>query len=98
MWGSAISAIGGPHNGPGRAWPLASIVRVLTADEDEEVAGQVEMLLGSTDGLGLVHESVDSHDDKIWSRQWFGWANGMFGQMVIWLEGCRPGILERSFQ
>ena len=97
-WGPQISAIGGPHNGPGRAWPLASIVRVLTSNDTEEIKGQLSMLLDSTAGLGLVHESVHTFNENAWSRQWFGWANGMFGQMILWLEESRPELLRGSFQ
>ena len=52
MRGSVINAIGGPHDGLGFAWPMASIVRVFTSEDDEEIARALKELVGSTDGLG----------------------------------------------
>jgi hypothetical protein len=58
--GPAISAVGGPHTGPGKAWPMAAIIRAMTAfslaigeeDIEEEVKGQIMMVLNSTAGTG----------------------------------------------
>ena len=100
-FGPVFSAIGGPHLGPVRGWPIASIIRVMTSEDEtgEEAKQEIKGLLGSTAGLGLVHESVNAHDEKEWSRHWFGWANGLFGEMVMMVaERWGDKVLGESYQ
>ena len=98
--GPVINGIGSPHTGPVKAWPLSNIVRVMTSQETsgEDAKREIRALLKSTDGLGLMHESINAHDEKDWSRHWFGWANGMFGQMILDVEKRWPEVLQQSFQ
>ncbi|KAK3995406.1 hypothetical protein QBC44DRAFT_234004 [Cladorrhinum sp. PSN332] len=91
--GPALSAVGGPHLGPGKGWPMAATVAALTAFEslsgfstkerEEVIAEQVSMILNSTAGTGVVHETVNAWDEQLWTRSWFGWANGLFGELIL---------------
>ncbi|KGQ04921.1 Meiotically up-regulated protein [Beauveria bassiana D1-5] len=96
--GPVLNSTGGPHLGPGMAWPMGVIMRIMTSDHDDEIVACLKMLMGATSGLGLIHESVNTFDDSNWSRPWFAWANGLFGQMLIDLSDRKPRILQRSFQ
>lgn len=122
--GPAISAVGGPHLGPGKAWPMAALVAAMTAFDAETglvdgrgkssggslatfVGEQLKMVLDSTSGWGVVHESVNSWMGTSFTRAWFGWANGLLGELVVRMEGwedrnskagAEDGLLGRSWQ
>jgi meiotically up-regulated gene 157 (Mug157) protein len=95
-WGPVISGVGSMHTLPGKVWPMANLMTILTSEDEEEIATNLGMVLGSTGGTGLVHESVDAQTGG-YSRSWFSWANGLLGQVVLSLEE-RGGVLERSYQ
>ncbi|KAK3695041.1 hypothetical protein B0T22DRAFT_477743 [Podospora appendiculata] len=115
--GPALSAVGGPHLGPGKGWPMAATVAGLTAFEtlaglkdaakrEAVVAEQLFMVLNSTAGTGVVHETVNAWSGTDWTRSWFGWANGLFGELVLKIaedeakRGVKKGegLLGRSWQ
>ena len=70
MFGPVLNATGGPHIGPGMAWPMALIVQILTSNHDGEIEMGIRQLLASTDDKGLMHESIHSHDQRRWTRSW----------------------------
>ena len=96
--GSVITGIASPHTLPGRPWPMALIMTIMTSEDDDEIMRNLMWLVQSTDGLGLMHESVHAQSPGVWSRQWFSWANGLFGQMILDLERRKPWVLGVSFQ
>ncbi|KAL7622567.1 hypothetical protein AAE478_008074 [Parahypoxylon ruwenzoriense] len=98
MHGPVLNGTGGPHVGPGKAWPMSIITSLLTSDDDNEIVAGLRMLVSSTDRLGLIHESVDTFNASQWTRQWFSWANGLFGEMLLGLRERKRHLLEMSFQ
>ncbi|KAF1963740.1 hypothetical protein CC80DRAFT_397003 [Byssothecium circinans] len=97
-WGPVLSGPGSPHTLPGKPWPMANLVAILTSDDDDEIIRHLGWVVGSTGGLGVVHESVSAQDAGVWSRSWFSWANGLVGQVVLDLEGRKPYLLKRAYQ
>ncbi|POS75374.1 hypothetical protein DHEL01_v206226 [Diaporthe helianthi] len=73
---------------------------------EDEVAEQLGMVLNSTSGMGVVHESVNSWNGNSFTRAWFGWANGLMGELIMRIEEWErkankldgDGLLGRSWQ
>ncbi|KAI9257192.1 hypothetical protein BDA99DRAFT_132963 [Phascolomyces articulosus] len=90
-----LSGIGGPHVGLNYAWPMSQIVRILTSSDDSEIIEALDIVIRSTDGTGLLHESVNVYDNgkNKYTRPWFAWVNGLFGQAILKLSKERPHLL-----
>jgi uncharacterized protein len=81
--GSHARGVGSPHTYPGWIWPMALSMQAMTATTDDEVGACVDMLLRTTGGTGLMHESFDVNDPTRYSRDWFGWANSLFAELIL---------------
>jgi meiotically up-regulated gene 157 (Mug157) protein len=94
--GTAAEGIGGPHVGLGYIWPMSLLVRGLTSNDDAEIASCLAQLRDTTAGTGFMHEAFNKDDPKDFTRPWFGWANSLFGELILRVAEQRPELLKRT--
>lgn len=91
--GTAGEGIGGPHIGEGQIWPMSLIVRALTSTDDATILKCLATLKSTHAGTGFMHEAFDKDNPAKFTREWFAWANGLFGELILHLAATRPHLL-----
>jgi len=94
--GSAGSGIGGPHDGLGWIWPMSIIMKALTSDNDTEIMDCLNLLIQASAGTGFMHESFWLDNVGSYTRPWFGWANSLFGELIINIAETKPYLIFNS--
>ena len=94
--GTAASGIGGPHVGMRMIWPMSIMMRALTSDSDAEILQCLQWLKQTHAGTGFMHEAFDQDDPSHFTRPWFAWANGLFGELIVDLSERKPALLSRA--
>ncbi len=87
------SGIGGPHEGLDMIWPMSLMIRALSTDMPSVAAGCIAQLKTSHAGTGFMHEAFEAGNPTHYTRPWFAWANGLFGELVINLARRMPRVL-----
>ena len=91
--GTAGEGIGGPHEGKDMVWPMSQIAFALTSNSDAEISRILAMLKSGSVGTGFIHESYNKDDAKKFTRAWFAWVNGLFGELIATLAEKKPALL-----
>ena len=81
--GSAGEGIGGPHVGYDMAWPMSIMMKAFTSEDDAEIKWCIELLMKTDADTGFMHESFDVDDPQHFTREWFAWQNGLFGELIL---------------
>jgi hypothetical protein len=92
--GSAAEGPGSPHTGKDRIWPLGIIMRALTSTDDQEIRMCLLTLQRTHADTGFMHESFNKDDASRFTRSWFAWANGLFGELILKIFAQRPYLLD----
>ena len=85
--GKVAEGIGGPHIGYDMAWPMSIMMKAFTSQDDEEIKWCVETLMKTDAGTGFMHESFHVDDPANYTRSWFAWQNGLFGELILKIIG-----------
>lgn len=93
--GPYFQGVGGPHIGILNAWPMSLLMRIRTTDDDEEILDNLRMIMQTTAGLGLMHESINVNmpHGKVYTRPWFAWCNSEFGKTILHLAKHKPHLI-----
>ncbi len=95
--GKVVEGIGGPHVGLRQVWPMSLIIRAFSQDHDPRMLRNILRMLSNSDaGTGFIHEAVDQDDPAKFTRDWFAWANGLFGELLVHLATTQPKILQET--
>ncbi|KAJ7782212.1 hypothetical protein DFH07DRAFT_909060 [Mycena maculata] len=92
-FGPVIRGVSSPHVDEKHVWPMGLITEVVTSLEDSDILVKLEYLKNSTTGLGLIHESVNTHNVTDYTRPWFAWVNSYFGEAILQLAEEKPHLL-----
>ncbi len=91
--GKVGEGIGGPHEGLRLIWPMSLMARILTSSDDAEIKASLDILKSTDAGTGFMHEAFDQDNPAVFTRPWFAWANGLFGETVLDLHARKPHLL-----
>ncbi|KAJ7177195.1 Six-hairpin glycosidase-like protein [Mycena filopes] len=92
-FGPVIRGVSSPHIDEKHVWPMGLVTEVVTSTNDADILLKLEYLKNTTTGLGLMHESVNTHDVNDYTRPWFAWANSYFGEAILQLAETKPHLL-----
>ena len=94
--GSAGEGVGGPHEGNDMIWPMSQIIFALTSTSAEEIRRMLLLLRAGSAGTGFIHESYLKNDPAKFTRDWFAWANTLFGELIGKIAATQPELLRLS--
>lgn len=91
--GRAAEGVGSPHSGLGTIWPMSIMQYALASDDDARIRQCLQWLKATDAGTGFMHESFDQDDPARFTRDWFAWANTLFGELIVELAQRKPHLL-----
>lgn len=92
------SGLTSPHTGIfNQFWPMATIMQAMTTNDTNEIISCLRILKQTHANTYFMHESIDVDNPKKFTRSWFGWANSLFGELILNIAEKNPKILKQIF-
>lgn len=95
--GRAAEGQASPHTGKEKIWPMGIILRAMTSKDEDEILYCLKMLKNTHSGTGFMHEAFHKDNPDDFSREWFAWANTLFGELIIKIYYEQKEILSAKF-
>ncbi len=95
--GKAAKGIGSPHTLVDKIWPIALTMQALTSSQPEEIKSILQTLKTTHAGKGFMHESFNKDNPDDYTRNWFAWANTLFGELILKVYLEHPEILKQFY-
>lgn len=90
--GACARGIGSPHTPERYVWPISLCMQGLTSADQAEMDEIVDTLERTDGGTGYMHEGFNVDDPSQFTREWFAWANSLFGEFIMhWCRQRRGG-------
>lgn len=89
------SGIGSSHTSYGNIWPMSIIMQALTSNNKREIKKCLDILRSTHAGKYFMHESFRKNNPARYTRRWFGWANSLFGELILKLYNTDKKILNK---
>lgn len=86
-----------PHTGKRKIWPMGIILRAMTSQDKDEITRCLNMLKSTHARTGFMHEAFHKDDPNNFTREWFAWANTLFGELILKIQVENPDILVTNF-
>ncbi|MFT6842206.1 MAG: meiotically up-regulated gene 157 (Mug157) protein [Psychroserpens sp.] len=95
--GKLAEGQGSPHTGKNKIWPMGIILRAMTSTDTNEIIKCLKMLKATHAGTGFMHEGFDKDNPKNYGRDWFAWANTLFGELILKVYNENRSLLDLKF-
>lgn len=86
-----------PHTGKNKIWPMGIILRAMTSIDTNEIIKCLKMLKATHAGTGFMHEGFDKDNPEEYSRDWFAWANTLFGELILKIYNENKTLLSLNY-
>ena len=81
--GEVLTGLGSQHTPENQVWPLGIAIQGITSTSEREIEKCLKLLELSHAGTNQMHESVGMDNPRIFTREWFSWADMTFYHLLL---------------